>query len=95
MKIPMEIAEKVRRHQRASKEAKKLFEEVVAWLNENTDAEAVYITEIFITDEPSGTLQNGDEYCDQWQGFLEDDYSGNYFHHIEGSNEYVGYSYET
>lgn len=95
MKIPIEIAEKVRRHQRASKEAKKLFNEVVSWLNENTDSDAVCITELFITDEPSGTLQNGDEYCEQWQRFFEDDYSGNYFHQIEGENEYVGYSYET
>ena len=33
--------------------------------------------------------------CFEWSGFLEDDYAGNYYHQIEGTNEYVGYSYET
>ena len=95
MKIPREIAEKVKRYIELSDESQKLYRDVVKWLNENTGADAVYITSLFITQEPTGRLQDGDEYCEQWSGFLEDDYAGNYYHQIEGTNEYVGYSYET
>lgn len=95
MKIPREIAEKVKRYIKFSDEAQKLYKDVVKWLNENTGADAVYITSLFITQKPTGKLQEEDEYCEQWSGFLEDDYAGNYYHQIEGTNEYVGYSYET
>lgn len=95
MKIPREIAEKVKRYIELSDESQKLYRDVVEWLNGNTGADVVYITSLFIAQEPKGKLQEEDEYCEQWSGILEDDYSGNYYHQIEGTNEYVGYSYET
>lgn len=95
MKIPKEIAEKVKRYTALNDEAQKLYKDVEEWLNKNTGADAVYIEDIFMTEEPTGILQEEDEYCEQWSGFCEDDYSGYYYHQIEGTNEYVGYRYST
>lgn len=92
MKIPKEYAEKVKRYLELKAESEKLFEEVVAWLNEYS-ADGVYVDELFLTDEPTGYLQEDDEYCDQWTGYCEDDFHGNYYHQIEGSEEYVGFHY--
>lgn len=91
MKIPMEIADKVELYQRLSKQAEALHKEVVNWLVDETDAEG--IGEIYITDRPTGRLQSDDEYCDQ-TCHGEDWYTGNYYHQIEGSNKYVGYSFD-
>lgn len=94
MKVPKEIADKVRVYEEASKTAREAFEAVVKWLNENTGSDAVSIDELFITNEPSGHLQEGDEYCDQHTGYCEDYYYGNYYHPIEGSAEYLGYHFD-
>lgn len=94
MKIPQEIAEKVRQYIEHNKLAKANFADVENWLKENTIAEGVGIEEIFITDKPTGSKQFGDEYCEQWTVYCEDDYRGNYYHQIENSDEYVGYYYE-
>lgn len=95
MKIPQDVAAKVKRYVEVSSEANKLFKEVVEWLNENTGADAVYVESLFIAKTAYGKLQEEDEYCDQCRGYIEDDYYGNYYHQIEGSDEYVGYSYTT
>ena len=95
MKIPKEYGEKVKRYEELTREAKQLFEEVGDWLNENTGADAVNIESLFITDKPTGRLQEEDEYCEQHQGYIEDDFYGNYYHQIEGTDEYVGYSFTT
>ena len=96
MKIPKEYGEKVKRYVDLCKESKKLFGEVVEWLNEYGSADGVYINDLFISNEPCGELQCDDEYCDQWrQGWAEDAFCGTYYHQIEGSDEYVGYSYES
>lgn len=90
MNIPKEIADKVEIYEAG----KKAFCEIVAWLRENTDADGVYIEEVFIVDEPAGDEQNDGEYCDQYSsGWCEDSFSGNYYHPIEGSPQYLGYSY--
>lgn len=92
MKIPKEYAEKVKRYLELKAESEKLFEEVVAWLTEHS-ADGVYVDELFLTDTPTGDLQEDDEYCDQWTGYCEDDFHGNYYHQVEGSEEYVGFHY--
>lgn len=95
MKIPQEVAAKVKRYVEVHNEAAELFKEVVAWLNENTGADAVYVESLFITKTPTGHLQEEDEYCDQHTGYCEDDFHGNYYHQIEGTDEYVGYYFTT
>ena len=95
MKIPKELGEKVKRWNELTQEAAQLFQEVVDWLNENTGADAVSVESLFITKKPTGRLQEEDEYCDQHQGWIEDDYHGNYYHQIEGTDEYVGYYFTT
>lgn len=96
MKVPKEIADKAKAYQYAMEVANKAFEEVVEWLNENTDgASGVYIDNLFVTNTPTGKLQNGDEYCDQSSvGYCGDSYEGNYYHPIEGSDLFLGYGYE-
>lgn len=90
MKVPKEIADKAKIYQ----EGKKAFEEVIDWLKENTD-DGVFIEDIFITDEPTGHEQNDGEYCDQYEvGCCGDSFAGNYYHPIEGSTQYLGYSFE-
>lgn len=93
MKVPKEIADKVKFYIEYKDIAKKNYDEVCKWLVDNTDAEDVCITDLFITDEPEGIKQYDDEYCNQWTGFEVDDYHGNYYHQIEDSDEYVGYTY--
>ena len=89
MKVPKEIAEKVN----AYREGQKAFQEVVAWLLENTGND-VFIEDLFIVDEPTGREQNDGEYCDQHSvGWCEDSFAGNYYHPIEGSPQYLGYSF--
>ena len=90
MKVPKEIADKVEIY----KAGNKAFAEVVEWLSENTDADGVVIEDLFIVDEPTGREQNNGEYCDQSSvGYCEDSFAGNYYHPIEGSPSYLGYSY--
>lgn len=89
MKVPKEIADKVKAYQ----EGQKALEEVIEWLRANTDDD-VFIEDIFIVDEPTGHEQNDGEYCDQHAvGWCGDSYEGNYYHPIEGSPQYLGYSY--
>lgn len=95
MRVPKEIADMALEYQDAKKKADELWEAVSEWLYENTEADGVYIDNIFISDEPTGSLQNGDEYCDQHCGYLEDDFYGNYYHPVEGEKYYLGYSYQT
>ena len=91
MKIPKELADKVELYQQLTKQEEMLYNEVRKWLVDETDAEG--IGEIFITDTPTGSLQNDDEYCDQ-ACHGEDWFTGNYYHQIEGSNKYVGYGFD-
>ena len=93
MKIPKEYGEKVKRCLVLQAEAQSLYWEVINWLKEYGRADGVYVDEIFLTDTPTGDLQDEDEYCDQWWGICGDDLNGYYYHQIEGSNEYVGYAY--
>lgn len=95
MRAPKKIADKVREYQEAKKKADKAYEAVISWLIKKTGASDVNIGEIFISDEPIGELQCGGEYCDQHHGYFEDDFSGTYYHPVEGENNYLGYSYWT
>lgn len=90
MKVSKEIAEKVKRYEKLKKESKKLLEEIRKYFEEELDAEG--FIEPFITEEPTGDLQNEDEYCDQAQVY-EDSFEGNYYHMVEGSNKYIGYTF--
>lgn len=95
MKVPAEIAEKAKRYQELNKEAQRLYEELEDWLNENTGADAVFITDIFVAEKPKGKLQNGDEYCSQSSyGYSGDSFVGTYYLPVEGSSLYLGYGYD-
>lgn len=93
MKVPKEIANKVERYEAVQKEADSLYEEISHWFNENTCATDCYFGRPFIADKPTGDDKGDDEYCDQHM-LGEDWYSGNYYHKIEDSDKWVGYSYE-
>lgn len=95
MKVPKEIAEKAREYEEAMKVANQAYGEVTSWLKENTGIEGVYISDLFITDAPSGDNQGEGEYCDQWEvGYCGDSFEGTYYHPIEGSDNYMAYRYE-
>ena len=59
MKCPKEIAKKVEEYQKKQAEADKLYEEIQEYFEENLDAEGFQVP--FITDKPTGDLQNDDE----------------------------------
>lgn len=94
MQIPKEIAEKVSEYQTLQQKSKKLWDEVVEWLNE-WGADGVDIEDIYISEKPTGTKQYDDgEWCEQHPyGCCEDSFYGEYYHKIEGSDKYVGYHY--
>lgn len=94
MKVPQDIADKVKAYTEASETASHLYNEVVEWLNGHTDSDGVYITELHISGAPLGKKQGDGEYCDQREvGFTGDSFEGTYFHAIEGSSEYLAYNY--
>ena len=95
MNIPKEIAEQAKIYQEYHRIVDEAFEKVCRWLAENTDADGVCINDIFVTAEPTGEEQGEGEYCDQYSvGWCEDSFAGKYYHPIEGSDKYLGYSYE-
>lgn len=69
-------------------------EEILNWLNEH-GGDGVYIDSIEIVDSPSGQRQEGDEYCEQYAGYCEDDYHGWYYHEIEGTGKFLRYHFQT
>lgn len=91
MKCKKEIADKVAKYEKLQKEADELYEEIKKYFEDELGAEGFGCP--FITDKPQGDLQNDDEYCDQYQQG-EDWYTGTYYHKIEGSSKYVGYSFD-
>lgn len=91
MKCSKEIAEKVAKYEKAKAEAIKLHREIEDYFEKEHDAQG--FGEPFLADKPKGGLQNGDEYCDQYC-LGEDWYSGTYYHQIEGSKKYVGYTFD-
>lgn len=95
MKIPKEIADKVKEYQEANGRAIALYKEVTDWLNVNTAADGVWINDLNIVDEPSGEDQGEGEYCSQSEyGDSGDSFFGTYYHKIEGSDKYLAYDYE-
>lgn len=73
MKIPKEISEKIR-------EANRLNNEVVDWMQNNLDCEGMTFDNFFwdVVPEPQGEEQDDGEYCDQHQ-YGEDWFVGNYY----------------
>lgn len=92
MKVSKEIAEKVERYQAAQAEADTLLAEIKEYFEEETGADGFEVP--FIAARPTGEMQlDEDEYCDQVT-LDEDWYRGKYYHKIEGSEKFVGYTYE-
>lgn len=91
MKVSKEIAKKVEQYQELQNEADKLYKEIETYFEEELDAEGFGVP--FIADISEGQRQNDDEYCNQIT-LGEDWYKGEYYHQIEGSDKYVGYSFE-
>ena len=91
MKCSKEMGKKVEEYQKYQEKADKLYDEIKEYFEENLGAEGFEIP--YITDKPTGDLQrSGDEYCDQRNPY-EDCYEGDYYHQIEYSDKYVGYSF--
>lgn len=95
MLVPKAIAEKAQAYVDHMAEARKNYDEVMAWLKENTDIDGVFVGDLFLTEHPRGNPQGEGEYCDQHSvGWCEDSFAGKYYHPIEGSTKYLGYDYE-
>lgn len=92
MKINKKMADKVAEFEKAQAKADELYEEIRDYFMNELEAEDFGVP--FITDKPKGYCQNdqGDEFCDQYC-IYEDWYGGNYYHKIEGSSKWVGYSF--
>ena len=91
MKVPKTIADKVQKYQELKQQQEQLYKEIEEYFENELDAQG--FGEPFITSKPKGHLQNDDEYCDQ-HCIYEDWYQGTYYHQIEGSKKYVGYSFD-
>lgn len=91
MKVLKTIADKVQKYQELKQQTEQLYKEIAEYFESELDAQG--FGEPFITDKPKGQLQYGDEYCDQ-HCIYEDWYQGTYYHQIEGSKKYVGYSFD-
>ena len=92
MKVPKEIAEKIKIYQAGLK----AFKDVVEWLNQNTEADGVNVNRLFIVDKPTGRKQDDGEYCEQHSyGCCEDSFYGKYYHPIDGSTQYLGYDFNS
>lgn len=99
MQVPKEVATYVAEYEKINNQIKELSKDLEAckkvftdWEEANCDA-GVYISELFITKQPSGKKQNNGEYCDQTQ-HGEDWFTGTYYYPIEGSDKYVAYTYD-
>lgn len=96
MKAPKNIADKVRRYQKAQARANKAFKEVENWLNNNANADGLFITGIEIAPTPKGNPQGDGEYVKQWErGESGDWFEGIYYIPVEGTAEYLAYNYST
>ena len=91
MKCSKEIAKKIEKWQKLNYETNKLYDEIETYFVEELGAEG--FIHPFITDTPKGQLQNDDEYCDQ-RCLGEDWFTGSYYHKIEGSKKYAGYTFD-
>lgn len=91
MSVPKKIADKVELYEKLQSKADSLYEEIKAYFEQECDAEGFLIP--FITDIPTGRRQNDGEFCEQMT-LGEDWYKGKYYFPIDGSNKYIGYTYE-
>lgn len=91
MKCSNEIAKKVAKYEKLQKQADELYKEIKKYFVEELGADGFGVP--FITNTPMGDEQTEDgEYCDQ-HCIYEDWYEGTYYHKIEGSGKWVGYSF--
>ncbi|MBS5114144.1 MAG: hypothetical protein KHY88_00325 [Erysipelotrichaceae bacterium] len=84
--IPKEIREKI--------ETKlKLDKEIYEWIENNLDTEGLFFESMKIVDEPSGDEQDNGEYCEQYVGYLGDDFSGHYYFPLD-NGKYLDFYFE-
>lgn len=94
MKISKDLVCKVERYSELEEECHSLYEEIGSTLTRLDEQNAdVCIDDFYITDSPSGEPQGEGEYCDQWSGYIEDDYQGVYYYPLEGSGKYLAVKY--
>lgn len=95
MKVPKEIGRKAEKYQKLCKEAAALYDEIKEYLEENTSAADVFISDLAVVDRSQvrGKLQNDDEFVDQVMQWEDSGY-GSYYHPIEGTNKYLRYNYD-
>lgn len=93
MRVSKEIAEKADEYERLKKQEEQIYEELIAWVNEN-GFEDFCVEGFGVAQEPAGEEQTDGEYCDQTM-HGEDTGDGIYYYPIEGSTQYmwVGYSF--
>ena len=98
MRVPKEIGDKIRELQSLESRITELTQELTDWFDENTGTDGIYIERFFIVDKPTGKSQSAEgldeEYCDQ-RCICEDYYVGSYYHKVDDSEEWAGYSYST
>lgn len=91
MKCSKKIAIKIKQYEKTLNKERKLYYAIEKYFVEELGAEG--FVHPFIADSPKGRLQNDDEYCDQ-RCIGEDWYAGSYYHQIEGSKKYAGYTFD-
>lgn len=94
MKIKPALAAKIKKCKALEKEYNSLWEEIRSTITRLDEQNAdVCIEDFYISDRAAGQAQGDGEFCDQWSGYIEDDYEGVYYYPIEGSEKYVAVKY--
>lgn len=92
MMVPDKITKKVERLEALNKEADAIYDELLEYFD-NHGMDGVSSGSFSIAEEPSGILQNENEYCDQIQ-IGEDWYEGTYYYPTK-DGRYIAISYTT
>lgn len=90
-KIPKEIVEKVEKRN-------KFNEEIRAWCQENLEMDGMDSDCADITDHHNGDEQWTEEckeWCEQWTGYLGDDFYGDYYWETECPGKYLHMHFST
>ena len=93
--VTKEIAEKVKQYEEARDAVDRLSVELShVFVDVDDEWEGCYMKRFFLVSAPKGEMQNDGEYCNQLQGYLEDDFWGTYYYPTE-DGRYVAIAYET
>jgi len=88
MRVSKEIAEKVDEYERLKKQEEQIYEELIAWANEN-GFEDFCVEGFGVAKEPVGEEQTDGEYCDQTM-YGEDTGYGTYIIRLKAVHSICG-----